>query len=71
MNPSKEECLKKLEETNNYVIAKKVLSGGRVAPHEALEYLSRFENIKSIVVGIGSVAEAEETFSAAKCLWQT
>ena len=71
MNPSKEECLKKLDETDSYVIAKKVLSGGRIAPNEALEYVSRIDNIKSVVVGVGSVAEAEETFSVARFLWQT
>lgn len=70
MNPSRGECLKKLDDTKSCVMAKKVLSAGRIAPREALEYISHLENIKSIIVGVGSVGEAEETFSVARRLWK-
>jgi len=68
MNPSQKECLKRLHETNSHIIAKKILSGGRIPPNDALEYISSLKKIKSVVLGIGSLAEAEETFSLAKSL---
>lgn len=65
MKPSKEECEKLLRETDYTIIAKKVLAGGRLTPEEAFPYIAD-KNVRSIVVGIGSLPEAYHTLSVAK-----
>jgi len=65
MKPSKKECEQLLKRTDYYIIAKKVMAGGRLSPEEAFPYLSD-KNIGSVVLGVGSLAEAYHTLSVAK-----
>jgi hypothetical protein len=65
MKPSQEECEQLLKRTDYYIIAKKVMAGGRLSPEEAFPYLSD-KNIGSIVLGVGSLSEAYHTLSVAK-----
>ncbi len=69
MKPSQEECEQMLEKTNYYIIAKKVMAGGRLSPEEAFPYLSD-KNIGSVVLGVGSLSEAYHTLSVAKSTFQ-
>jgi hypothetical protein len=70
MKPSQNECEKLLEETDYYIIAKKVLAGGRLNPEEAFPYLTD-KNIGSFVLGVGSLSEAYHTLSVAKSTFLT
>jgi len=65
MKPSQEVCEKLLETTENFIIAKKVLAGGRLAPEEAFPYLVG-KSIGSAVVGVGSLPETYHTLSIGK-----
>lgn len=65
MKPSQEVCEKLLETTENTIIAKKVLAGGRLSPEEAFPYLVG-KNIGSAVVGVGSLPETYHTLSIGK-----
>lgn len=65
MKPSREVCEKLLETTENPIIAKKVLAGGRLSPEEAFPYLVG-KNIGSAVVGVGSLPETYHTLSIGK-----
>lgn len=70
MKPSQEECEQLLEKTDHYIIAKKVLAGGRLTPEEAFPYILD-KNIGSVVLGIGSLSEAYHTLSVAKSTFQS
>jgi len=65
MKPSKDECEKLVRESGYPILAKKVLAGGRLTPEEAFPYLLD-KNVASVVIGIGSAAEAYHTFAVAK-----
>jgi hypothetical protein len=65
MKPSQKECEQLLKKTNYYIIAKKVMAGGRLSPEEAFPYLSD-KNIGSVVLGVGSLSETYHTLSVAK-----
>jgi len=65
MKPSQEQNEALLEKTDYEIIAKKVLAGGRLNPEEAFPYL-KDKNIKSVVLGIGSLSETYHTLSVAK-----
>ena len=69
MKPSQNEVLKLIEETDSYIIAKKVMAGGRLPPEEALPFLLG-KNIGSVVMGIGALSEAYHTISVAKQTFQ-
>ena len=69
MKPSQEDCEQLLKKTNYYIIAKKVMAGGRLSPEEAFPYLSD-KNIGSVVLGVGSLSEAYHTLSVAKSTLQ-
>lgn len=68
MKPSREDCEKLLEESGYFVIAKKVLAGGRLTPEEAFPYLIG-KNIGSVVLGTGSLSETYHTLSVAKSVF--
>lgn len=65
MKPSQKECEQLLKRTDYYIIAKKVMAGGRISPEEAFPYLLD-KNIGSVVLGVGSLSEAYHTLSVAK-----
>lgn len=66
MNPSKASCIEAMKNSNSVThIAKKVLAGGVIPPLEAFQYIFLELNLPSASVGIASIEEAEETFSAA------
>lgn len=69
MKPSQEECEDLIRDTDYYIIAKKVLAGGRLTPEEAFSYLAD-KNIGSVTVGIGSLSEAYHTLTVAKSTFQ-
>ncbi len=69
MKPSQKDVEERIEETTSYIIAKKVLAGGRLSPEEAIPYLQG-KNIGSVVFGIGALSEAYHTLSVAKQLLQ-
>ncbi|MBN1503696.1 MAG: hypothetical protein JW952_01395 [Candidatus Eisenbacteria bacterium] len=67
MQPSVEKCLElRRELTDVCFIGKKVLAGGSVPPREGIAYAYRTAGVHCTVLGIGSVSEADETFSAGK-----
>lgn len=70
MTPSKEECIEVIEAIKNskdvIFIAKKVLAGGVLPPKDALRFVFDEVGVYSAAIGIASISEAEETFSAAK-----
>lgn len=68
MKPTQEECERLLEKTDYFIIAKKVMAGGRLSPEEAFQYLSD-KNIGSVVLGVGSLSEAYHTLSVAKSIF--
>ncbi len=68
MKPTQEECERLLEKTDYFIIAKKVMAGGRLSPEEAFPYLSD-KNIGSVVLGVGSLSEAYHTLSVAKSIF--
>jgi len=65
MKPTQEECERLLEKTDYYIIAKKVMAGGRLSPEEAFPYLKE-KNVGSVVLGVGSLSETYHTLSVAK-----
>jgi hypothetical protein len=66
MNPSRQSCIEALNNSNSVThIAKKVLAGGVIPPVEAFKYIFNELNLPSASVGVASIEEAEETFSAA------
>lgn len=65
MKPTQEECERLLEKTDYFIIAKKVMAGGRLSPEEAFPYLQN-KNIGSVVLGVGSLSETYHTLSVAK-----
>ncbi len=69
MRPSKETCENLIQKTDYYIIAKKVLAGGRISPEEAFSYLTN-KKIESIVIGLASVSEAYHTLGVAKSTFQ-
>jgi len=67
MKPTQDRCEQLLESAENYVIAKKVLAGGRLSPEEAFPYLNG-KKIGSAVVGVGSLSETYHTLSIGKTI---
>lgn len=65
MFPTQRHVVEAIRTATKPVIAIKPLGGGRVPPHQAFRYLFQELNIPAAMVGIGSLAEADETFSAA------
>ncbi len=61
----REESLRILEESDRFVIAKKVLGAGRIEPRTALKYVYSLPFVKSVAVGVASKEEARETFTIA------
>ena len=66
MNPSRELCEAAVENNDVHVMAMSTLASGYLTPAEAYEYLARFDNIESVVVGVSSPAHAAETFAELK-----
>jgi hypothetical protein len=64
-----EKVLKSYENASRPVIAKKVLSAGRVDPEDAFSFVSEVHNVKGIAVGIASKQEAQKTFETAFRFW--
>lgn len=69
MKPTQQECEDLLEKSGYYVIAKKVLAGGRLTPEEAFPYLAG-KKVGSVVIGVGSLSEAYHTIAVAKASFQ-
>jgi hypothetical protein len=65
MFPTREMAVKVIRAAKKPVIAIKPLAGGRIKPKEALEYIYNEMGIDFCMVGVGSLREAEEDFSAA------
>jgi len=66
VNPSLEQFENGLNGHNLNFIAMSTLAGGALKPPEAYEYLSKFPNLRSVVVGVSTPEHAEETFSEIK-----
>jgi len=62
MCPCVEQVLGVVKQSNKQIIAMKPLAMGRVAPAEGMEYIASVPGVNGVVVGIGTAAEAEETF---------
>jgi len=67
MRPSKKTCEALIDNTDYYIIAKKVLAGGRLFPEEAFPYIAD-KKIGSVAVGVGTVSEAYHTLGVAKSI---
>lgn len=65
MRPSASVCEELLEKTDKYILAKKILAGGTLAPEEAFDYV-KGKNIPSVAIGLGSVSEVYHTVAVAK-----
>jgi len=61
----REKSLKMLEESDRFIIAKKVLAAGRIKPERAFNYVFSLPFIDAVAVGVASKEEADETFTAA------
>ena len=59
------EVVKRYEELNMPLVAKKVLGAGRIKPGEAFKFVFSFDFVRSVAVGVSSKEEARETFKAA------
>lgn len=60
-----EELMEIIDENGAKVIAMKPLAAGKINPRKAMEYVFSFKNVVAVAVGVASLKEAEETFSAA------
>ncbi len=65
MFPTARHVVDAIRNAGKPVIAIKPLGGGRIPPNEAFRYLFHTLKIPAVMVGVGSMAEAEETFRAA------
>jgi len=65
MCPCVEEVLGAVRHSSKRIIAMKPLAMGRLAPEEGLQYIASVPGVNGVVVGIGTPAEAEETFGMA------
>jgi len=65
MCPCVEEVLGAVRASSKKVIAMKPLAMGRVAPAEAMAYIASVPGVDGVCIGIGTPAEAEETFGLA------
>ncbi|RMH57747.1 MAG: hypothetical protein D6679_06020 [Candidatus Hydrogenedentota bacterium] len=63
MNPDRPSNERALKEGGLSFVAMGTLASGYLRPAEAYEYLFRFPNVDSIVVGVSTEAHAEETFA--------
>jgi hypothetical protein len=61
MNPSRELCEKYLQEYRGEIIAMSILAGGYLQLAEAYEYILSQPKIKSVVIGISSIAHAKSS----------
>ena len=50
MNPSKDVCELSLKHNQPNFIAISVLAGGAISPNEASEYITKFPEVKSLVI---------------------
>ncbi len=69
MCPCVEEVLEAVRNSSKRIIAMKPLAMGRLAPEEGLQYIASVPGVNGVVVGIGTPAEAEETFGIAARAW--
>jgi hypothetical protein len=65
MFPTQRHVVQAIRTAGKPVIAIKPLGGGRIPPQEAFRYLFHELQIPAVMVGVGSMEEAEETFTAA------
>jgi len=65
MFPTQEIALEAIRGVKEPVIAIKPLAGGRIAPEEALEWISKKAKIAACMIGIGSESEADKDLSTA------
>jgi len=62
MCPCVEQVLGVVRQSSKKIIAMKPLAMGRIAPEEGMQYIATVPGVDGVVVGIGTPAEAEETF---------
>jgi len=60
--------VQEMARVNKPVIGKKVLAAGYLTPKDAFRFIAENKRINMIAVGIASIREAEETFTAAATL---
>ncbi|MGQ9731409.1 MAG: hypothetical protein ACUVX8_09055 [Candidatus Zipacnadales bacterium] len=65
MCPCVEQVLGVIRHSSKKIIAMKPLAMGRIAPEEGMSYIANVAGVDGIVVGIGTPAEATETFGLA------
>lgn len=65
MCPCVEQVLDVVRKSSRKIIGMKPLAMGRIAPQEGLEFALSVPGVDGVCVGIGTVAEAEETFGIA------
>lgn len=63
MCPCVEQVLGAVRASSKQVVAMKPLAMGRIAPAEGMEYVASVAGVNGVVVGIGTAAEAEESFA--------
>jgi len=62
MCPCVEQVLAAVRGSSKKIVAMKPLAMGRIAPAEGMDYIVSVPGVDGVVVGIGTAAEAEETF---------
>jgi len=65
MCPCEEQVLGAVKASTKKIVAMKPLAMSRIAPEDGIQYISTVPGIDGVVVGIGTAAEAEETFGIA------
>ena len=66
MCPCVEQVLAVVRASTKKIVAMKPLAMGRIAPQEGMDYIAHVAGVDGICVGIGTPAEAEETFGIAR-----
>lgn len=66
MCPCVEQVLAVVRASTKKIVAMKPLAMGRIAPQEGMDYIAHVKGVDGVCVGIGTVAEAEETFAIAR-----
>jgi len=70
MCPCVEQVLDVVRNSSRKIIGMKPLAMGRVAPQEGIDFAMSVPGVDGVCVGIGTVAEAEETFGIATAALQ-
>jgi predicted aldo/keto reductase-like oxidoreductase len=61
MNPSLESTIKEVQRPGMYFIPMSVMAAGAIRPEQAFEFIGKFPEIKSVVVGMSRKDHIDQT----------